>query len=66
MGVLELASHPEERFIAEETRTAQQLFGEASQDFVVTTQRTIAERVIQEPRSRVQRASYYEVDSDSD
>ena len=40
------------RFVAEEGTTAHQLFGASSQDPVAPTQRTIAERVIQAPRSR--------------
>ena len=54
----------ESRFLAHEASAAQQLFGDASQDPIVPTQRTIAERVIQDPRPRTQRGSYYELDSD--
>lgn len=56
----------EDRFISEEARAAEQVFGGAPQVPVVPTQRTIAERVIQVPRPRTQRSSYYEGGSDSD
>lgn len=54
------------RFVAEEGTAAHELFGASSQDPVAPTQRTIAERVIQAPRTRTQRGPYYELDSDSD
>lgn len=65
-GGAESSRAAEDRFIDAETRAAEHTFGDAFQDPAVPSQRTIAERVIQVPRTRTQRGSYYEVDSDSD
>lgn len=59
------SSHAAEaRFVAAEATVAEQLFGDPAEDPIVPSQRTIAERVLQEPRPRTQRGSYYELDSD--
>ena len=54
---------------AESSRTAEERAlltgaGDGGDDIVDPTQRTIAERVVQAPRSRTQRSSYVEIDDD--
>ena len=54
---------------AESTRTAEERVllmgaGDGGDDIVDPPQRTIAERVVQAPRSRTQRSSYVEIDDD--
>lgn len=64
--VAESSHAAETRFLAEEATAAQHLFGDTDEDPTVPSQRTIAERVVQDPRPRTQRGPYYEIDSDSD